>query len=161
MRSHFTDHVISSNEFCKNYTAFPSVDVLNSIFKYLDRGFNSENVVLYNSQKIKNDSSVPGIPRKLNPFLSCMLTLVRLRQNFDLRYPCFYIESVKALYQIQKKHTNKLHVFTFEIILCLIKQKTNCKNYPAQSKRYFRFYTSTKTFSFICPHPFCGKHTLK
>ena len=144
MRSHFTDHVISSNEFCKNYTAFPSVDVLNSIFKYLVRGFNSENVVLYNSQKIKNDSSVPGIPRKLNPFLSCMLTLVRLRQNFDLRYPCFYVESVKALYQIQ--HTNKLRVFTFEIILCLIKQKTNCKNYPVQSKRYFRFYTSTKTF---------------
>ena len=104
MRSHFTDHVISSNEFCKNYTAFPSVHVLNSIFKYLDRGFNSENVVLYNSQKIKSDSSVPGIPRKLNPFVSCMLTLVRLKQNFGLSYLCFYIESVKALYQIQQTH---------------------------------------------------------
>ena len=104
MRSHFTDHVISSNEFCKNYTAFPSVGVLNSIFKYLDRSFNSENVVLYNSQKIKSDSSVPGIPRKLNPFVSCMLTLVRLNQNFGLSYLCFYIESVKALYQIQQTH---------------------------------------------------------
>ena len=30
MRSHFTDHVISSNELFNHYTGFPSVDVLNA-----------------------------------------------------------------------------------------------------------------------------------
>ena len=48
MRSHFTDQVISSNELCNHYTGFPSVDVLNAVFEYLDPGINSENVILYN-----------------------------------------------------------------------------------------------------------------
>ena len=38
MRSHFTDHVISSNELCNHYTGFSSVDVLNAVFEYLDSG---------------------------------------------------------------------------------------------------------------------------
>ena len=67
MRSHFTDHVIFSNELCNHYTGFPSVDVLNAVFEYLDPGVNSENVILYNYQKIKNDSSAGGRPRKLDP----------------------------------------------------------------------------------------------
>ena len=47
MRSHFTDQVISSNELCNHYTGFPSVDVLNAVFEYLDPGINSENVSRY------------------------------------------------------------------------------------------------------------------
>ena len=86
MRSHFTDHVISSNELCNHYTGFPSVDVLNAVFEHLDSGVNSENIILYNYQKTKNDSSAAGRPRKLNPFKSYILTLVRLRQNFDLSH---------------------------------------------------------------------------
>ena len=42
MRSHFTDHVISSNELCNHYTGFLSVDILNAVFEYLDPGVNSE-----------------------------------------------------------------------------------------------------------------------
>ena len=38
MRSHFTDHVISSNELCNHYTGFSSADVLNAVFEYLDSG---------------------------------------------------------------------------------------------------------------------------
>ena len=97
MRSHFTDHVISSNELCNHYTGFPSVDVLNAVFEHLDSGVNSENIILYNYQKTKNDSSAAGRPRKLNPFKSYILTLVRLRQNFDLSHFGFYIESVEVL----------------------------------------------------------------
>ena len=89
MRSHFTDHVISSNKLCNHYTGFPSVDVLNAVFEYSDPGINSENVILYNYQKIKNCSSAAGRPRKLDPFESYMLILVRLRQNFDLNHFCF------------------------------------------------------------------------
>ena len=62
MRSHFTDHVISSNELCNRYTGFPSVDVLNAVFKYLDPGINSKNIILYNYQKTKIDSSAAGRP---------------------------------------------------------------------------------------------------
>ena len=62
MRSHFTDHVISSNELCNRYTGFPSVDVLNVVFKYLDPGINSKNIILYNYQKTKIDSSAAGRP---------------------------------------------------------------------------------------------------
>ena len=47
MRSHFTDYVISSNGLCNHYTGFPSVDVLNAVFEYLDPGINSENVSRY------------------------------------------------------------------------------------------------------------------
>ena len=47
MRSHFTDQVISSNELCNHCTGFPSVDVLNAVFEYLDPGINSENVSRY------------------------------------------------------------------------------------------------------------------
>ena len=53
MRSHFTDQVISSNELCHHYTGLLSVDVLNTVFEYLDPGINSENVFLYNYQKQK------------------------------------------------------------------------------------------------------------
>ena len=73
------NHVISSNELCSHYTVFPSVDVLNAVFEYLDPGVNNENIILYNYQKTKNDSSAAGRPRKLNPFESYILTLVRLR----------------------------------------------------------------------------------
>ena len=45
--------------------------------------------ILYNYKKIKNDSSAAGRPRKLNPFESYILTLVRLRRNFDLNHLCF------------------------------------------------------------------------
>ena len=62
---------------------------MNAFFEYLDLGINSENFVLYNYQKIKNDSSGAGRPRKLNPFESYILTLVRLRRNFDLSHHGF------------------------------------------------------------------------
>ena len=83
VRSHFTDHVISSNELCNHYTGFPSVVALNPDFEYLDHGNNSKKVVLYNYQKW---------------FFSCwntkkvksyILTLARLTQNFDLSHLCF------------------------------------------------------------------------
>ena len=70
MRSYFTDNVISSNKQCNHYTGFSSVDVLNTVFEYLDHGINSENVILYNYQKTKNDSSTAGRPKNLNPFKS-------------------------------------------------------------------------------------------
>ena len=85
------EKIISSNELCNHYTGFPSVDVLNAVFEYLDPGINSEDVILYNCQKTKffknfTDSSAAGKPRKLNPSESYILTLLRLRQNFDLSH---------------------------------------------------------------------------
>ena len=64
MRSKFTDHVISSNELCNQYTGFPSVDVLSAVFKELVPGINCKNVILYNYQKIKSNSSAAERTRK-------------------------------------------------------------------------------------------------
>ena len=86
MRSHFIDHVVFSIELCNHYTGFPSVDILNTVFEYLDPGVDSEKIILYNCQETKNDSSVAERPRKLNPFESHILTFVRLRRNFDLSH---------------------------------------------------------------------------
>lgn len=88
MRSHFMDHVLSSDNMCNHYTGFPSVNVLNAVFYYLDAGPNSENVILYNYQKNKQESTA-GRPRKLNPFESYVLTLIRLRRNFDISHLAF------------------------------------------------------------------------
>ena len=52
-------------------------------------GINSENIILYNYQKIKNDFPAAGRPKKLNFFTSHMVTLVGLRRNFHLSYLCF------------------------------------------------------------------------
>ena len=126
MRPLFTDYVIYSNELCNHYTGFPSLHVLNAVFEYLDLGINNENVFLYNYQKTRNDSLASGRPIKLNLFESYILTLVCLRQNFDLNHLGFLYRISEGT--VLNKHMDKLHVFTFGINLFLAKQRANFKN---------------------------------
>ena len=45
------------NFVCNNYTGFPTNIILEAVFEYLDPGKNRENVVLYNSQKVKEEEA--------------------------------------------------------------------------------------------------------
>ena len=56
MLSNFADHIIFSYELCNHYTGFPSVDVLNVVFEYLEPGINDQNIILYNNQKNNQES---------------------------------------------------------------------------------------------------------
>ena len=67
-----------------HYTGFPSKLVFHTVFNYLNPGENGENVLLYNSQSA-NENETRGRKRMLTPLHSFILTLVRLRRNFDVR----------------------------------------------------------------------------
>lgn len=79
----FVEQVLLSDQGCNHYTGLPSVDIFRGILIFLNAGENGENIVLYNNQQIKGDSS-RGRPRTLSPLESFLLTLVRLRRNFDI-----------------------------------------------------------------------------
>jgi hypothetical protein len=83
IKSKFVEHVILSDEFCNHYTGLPTIDVFKGILMFLNPGDNGENVVLYNNQEVKGDSQ-RGRPRTLSPLESVLLTLIRLRRNFDI-----------------------------------------------------------------------------
>ena len=83
IKSKFVEHVILSDEFCNHYTGLPTIDVFKGILMFLNLGDNEKNVVLYNNQEVKGDSQ-RGRPRTLSPLESVLLTLIRLRRNFDI-----------------------------------------------------------------------------
>ena len=70
---------------------------------------------------------------KLNLFESYILTLVRLRQNFDLSHLGFLYRISEGT--VSNKHMDKLHVFTFGINLFLAKQRVNLKNNAQVNER--------------------------
>ena len=81
----FCDYVLASDKICNHYTGFPSVKILEAILNFLDPGKNGENMVLYNSQ-LTNEDETRGRKRTLSPMISFILTLVRLRRNFDVKH---------------------------------------------------------------------------
>nr|XP_012562439.1 uncharacterized protein LOC105847414 [Hydra vulgaris] len=84
----FTDHVMENNENCNHYTGFPSINILKAVLEFLDPGENGRNIILYNNKK-KTTSSSTGRPRALKPLDAFILTLTRLRRNFDLHHLSF------------------------------------------------------------------------
>ena len=84
MKSNFIARIMSS---CNHYTGIPTTDILKSIFLFLNSGPVGENVILYNNQDVKGAGA--GRPRTLSAFESYLLTLVRLRRNFDVRHLSF------------------------------------------------------------------------
>ena len=79
----FIEHVMKNDKNINHYTAFPSRVILDSLFEYLNPGENGENILLYNSQSA-NENETRGRKRMLTPLHSFILTLVRLRRNFDV-----------------------------------------------------------------------------
>ena len=79
--------VLSSDDMCNHYTGFPSISRLKSVFEFLDTGDNGENVILYQNQG--NKETGVGRPRSLSPFNCFILTLLRLRRNFDVVHLSF------------------------------------------------------------------------
>ena len=84
--TNFTEHVLSSDKNCNHYTAFPKVDVLNAVLEFLDPGSHGENIVLYNSKSANKEQETRGRKRHFTPLESFILTMVRLRRNFDVKH---------------------------------------------------------------------------
>ncbi|XP_065654661.1 uncharacterized protein LOC136081285 [Hydra vulgaris] len=79
---------MENDESCNHYTGFPSINILKAVLEFLDPGENGRNIILYNNQKTKISSST-GRPRALKPLDAFILTLTRLRRNYDLRHLSF------------------------------------------------------------------------
>ena len=81
----FDQYVLQNDKLCNHYTGFPTNMILQAVFEYLDPGESCENVVLYNSQKAK-EYETRGRKRMLTTMQSFILTLVRLRRNFNVHH---------------------------------------------------------------------------
>ena len=81
----FDQYVLQNDKLCNLYTGFPTNIILQAVFEYLEPGESGENVVLYNSQKAKQDET-QGRKRMLTIMQSFILTLVRLQRNFDVHH---------------------------------------------------------------------------
>ncbi|XP_057294701.1 uncharacterized protein LOC130623245 [Hydractinia symbiolongicarpus] len=91
----FVEHVLLSDGACNHYTGLPNVKVFKGILIFLNTGDNGENVVLYNNQQVKGDSQ-RGRPRMLSPLESFLLTLVRIRRNFDIFHLSYIFQVSEA-----------------------------------------------------------------
>lgn len=89
----FIDHVMKNDKTWKHYTTFSTVDILNSVFLSLfsDNMGMGEIIILYNNQSV-NRLSAAGRPRTLSAFESFLLTIVRLRRNFDVEHLSFLFD---------------------------------------------------------------------
>ena len=81
----FCQYILQNDKICSHYAGFPTNTILQAVFEYLDTGKSGENVVLYNSQKAKEDET-RGQKRMLTTMQSIILTLVRLRRNVDVHH---------------------------------------------------------------------------
>ena len=81
----FCQYILQNDKICNHYAGFPTNTILQAVFEYLDTGKSGENVVLYNSQKAKEDET-RGQKRMLTTMQSSILTLVRLRRNVDVHH---------------------------------------------------------------------------
>ena len=73
----FGQYVLQNDKLRNHYTGFPTNIILQAVFEYLDPGESGENVVLYNSEKAKEDET-RGRKRMLTTMQSFILTIVRL-----------------------------------------------------------------------------------
>lgn len=87
----FTEHVLSLDKSCNHYTGLPTVSIFSHTLTFLDPGVLGENLVLYNNQEVKGDSN-RGRKRNLSPVEGLLLTLVRLKRNFDIKHFTFLFE---------------------------------------------------------------------
>ena len=87
----FDQYVLQNDKLCNHYTGFPTNIILQAVFEYLDPGESGENVVLYNSQKAKEDET-RGRKRMLTTMQSFILTLVRLRRNSGFHHLAYLPE---------------------------------------------------------------------
>lgn len=93
-KQHFTNFVTKSNETCKFYTGFPTVDTMHNIFQFLDAGPDGENVILHNNKEFKGVSS--GRKRTFTPYESYLVTLVKLRRGFSVKHLSYLFETSEA-----------------------------------------------------------------
>ena len=91
----FDQYVLQNDKLCNHYTGFPTNIILQAVYEYLDPGESGEKVVLYNSQKAKEDET-RGREQMLTTMQSFILTLVRLRKYFDV-YNLAYLFSYKYI----------------------------------------------------------------
>ena len=70
----FYQYILQNDKICNHYAGFPTNTILQAVLEYLDTGKSGENVVLYNSQKAKEDET-RGRKRMLTTMQSIILTL--------------------------------------------------------------------------------------
>ena len=78
-------NILSTDKICKHYTGFPNIAMLEAVYNFMDPGEDGENIVLSNSKNAK-ENEARGRKRLLRPMESFILTLVRLRRNFDVKH---------------------------------------------------------------------------
>ena len=83
---------MSSDKICNHYTGFPIVKILEATLNFLDPRKNGKNMLLYNSQ-LANEDETRGRKRALSPMISFILTLVRLRRNFNVKHLMFLFKT--------------------------------------------------------------------
>lgn len=81
----FKEHVMSSDKNCNHYTGMPSTEILTALLDFIDPGIDGANIILYNSRETKGDDT-RGRKRIFSPLESFIVTLVRLRRNFDVKH---------------------------------------------------------------------------
>ena len=79
--------VLSSDSMCNHYTGYPSILRMQAVFDFLNAGLTGENVILYQNQGNKETGF--GRPRSLSPFHCYVLTLIRLRRNYEIVHISF------------------------------------------------------------------------
>ena len=84
-QNNFFKHILSTDKTCKHYTGFPNIAMLEAVYNFMDPGEDGENIVLSNSKNAK-ENEARGRKRLLRPMESFILTLVRLRRNFDVKH---------------------------------------------------------------------------
>ena len=74
--------MLSSDGMYNHYTGFPSISRMQAVFDFLYAVVTGENVILYQNQGNKE----MGVrrPRSLSPFHCYVLTLIRLRRNYEI-----------------------------------------------------------------------------
>ena len=95
----FVAHVVASDENCRHYTGFPSVQMLYNTYEYLDPGPNGEHVVMYNpttNSQPKNPGETRGRKRALAPFKSYLLLLCRCRRNFSIEHLAWLVRGTAS-----------------------------------------------------------------
>ena len=85
LKNIFCYYVLSSDKIRNHYTGFSNVKILEAILNFLDPGKNGENILLYNSQ-LANEDETRRCKRTLSAMISFIITLARLRRNFDVKH---------------------------------------------------------------------------
>ena len=84
LSSEIKSEIELSDAACNHYTGFPTNERLSAVYEFLNPGINRENVIMYDNQV--NERFSGGARRAMLPFTCLLMTLIRLRRNFSVKF---------------------------------------------------------------------------